>query len=155
MNSNELNEVTSLAKSHPDILVISSDNELINQLREYIEDYDYNFIGSADTKEKIKDKIVRLSPNLVLLDSEIENIDLIKLAKDLEKYDIPDIVIVGERFDDMVDKVLMITPYGYLFKEIDKEELQRAMAVAIRKHELNNQKIVEAKLELMKKIRNC
>lgn len=151
MNSNELNEVTSLAKSHPDILVISSDNELINQLREYIEDYDYNFIGSADTKEKIKDKIIRLSPNLVLLDSEIENIDLIKLAKDLEKYDIPDIVIVGERFDDIVDEVLMITPYGYLFKEIDKEELQRAMAVAIRKHELNNQKIVEAKTKIDEK----
>ena len=151
MNSNELNGVTSLAKSHPDILVISSDNELINQLREYIEDYDYNFIGSADTKERIKDKIIRLSPNLVLLDSEIENIDLIKLAKDLEKYNIPDIVIVGERFDDVIDEVLMITPYGYLFKEIDKEELQRAMAVAIRKHELNNQKIVEAKNKIDEK----
>ena len=45
----------------------------------------------------------------------------------------------------------MITPYGYLFKEIDKEELQRAMAVAIRKHELNNQKIVEAKTKIDEK----
>ena len=137
MSPNE-KETVSLAKSHPDIFVISSDDDLINQLREYIEDYDYNFIGSAYTKERIKSRIIKLSPNLVLLDSEIEDIDLIKLTKDLERFNIPNVVIVGNRFDEVIDEVLMITPYGYIFKEIDKDELQRAMAVAIRKHEINN-----------------
>lgn len=151
MSSQNQDENVSLAHSHPDILVISSDNDLINQLREYIEDYDYNFIGSAKTKERIKNKIVRLSPNLVLLDSEIEDIDLVKLTKDLEKYNIPNVVIVGDRFDEVIDEVLMITPYGYIFKEIEKDELQRAMAVAIRKHELNNQKIAEAKNKIDEK----
>ena len=151
MSSDIKEDNVSLAHSHPDILVISSDNDLINQLREYIEDYDYNFIGSAKTKERIKNKIVNSSPNLVLLDSEIENIDLVKLTKDLEKYNIPNVVIVGDRFDEIIDEVLMITPYGYIFKEIEKDELQRAMAVAIRKHELNNQKIVEAKNRINEK----
>ncbi len=151
MSSNNTSEVTSLAKSHPNIFVISSDDELINQLREYIEDYDYNFIGSADTKESIKRKILELSPHLVLLDSEIENIDLVKLTTDLEKYNIPNIVIVGMRFDEIIDEILMITPYGYLIKDIDKEELQRAMAVAIRKHELNMQKVIEAKSRISEK----
>ena len=151
MSSENTSEVTSIAKSHPNIFVISSDNELINQLREYIEDYDYSFVGSADTKESIKRKIMELSPNLVLLDSEIENIDLIKLTKDLEKFNIPNIVIVGMRFDEIIDEVLMITPYGYLIKDIDKEELQRAMAVAIRKHELNTQKIMEARSRISEK----
>ena len=45
----------------------------------------------------------------------------------------------------------MITPYGYLIKDIDKEELQRAMAVAIRKHELNMQKVIEAKSRISEK----
>ncbi|WP_407421210.1 glycosyltransferase [Methanobrevibacter sp.] len=150
MSPNE-KETVSLAKSHPDIFVISSDDDLINQLREYIEDYDYNFIGSAYTKERIKSRIVKLSPNLVLLDSEIEDIDLIKLTKDLERFNIPNVVIVGERFDEVIDEVLMITPYGYIFKEIDKDELQRAMAVAIRKHEINNAKIAEAKNKIFEK----
>ena len=150
MSPNE-KETVSLAKSHPDIFVISSDDALINQLREYIEDYDYNFIGSAYTKERIKSRIVKLSPNLVLLDSEIEDIDLIKLTKDLERFNIPNVVIVGERFDEVIDEVLMITPYGYIFKEIDKDELQRAMAVAIRKHEINNAKIAEAKNKIFEK----
>ena len=150
MSPNE-KETVSLAKSHPDIFVISSDDDLINQLREYIEDYDYNFIGSAYTKERIKSRIIKLSPNLVLLDSEIEDIDLIKLTKDLERFNIPNVVIVGNRFDEVIDEVLMITPYGYIFKDIDKDELQRAMAVAIRKHEINNAKIAEARNKIFEK----
>ncbi|MBR0370593.1 MAG: glycosyltransferase [Methanobrevibacter sp.] len=144
-------ETSSLAQSHPDIFVISSDDALINQLREYIEDYDYNFIGSAHTKDRIKSRIIKLSPNLVLLDSEIEDIDLIKLTKDLERFNIPNVVIVGNRFDEVIDEVLMITPYGYIFKEIEKDELQRTMAVAIRKHELNNAQIAEAKNKIDEK----
>ena len=150
MSPNEI-ETSSLAQSHPDIFVISSDDALINQLREYIEDYDYNFIGSAHTKDRIKSRIIKLSPNLVLLDSEIENIDLIKLTKDLERFNIPNVVIVGNRFDEVIDEVLMITPYGYIFKEIEKEELQRTMAVAIRKHEINNAQIAEAKNKIYEK----
>ncbi len=150
MSPNEI-ETSSLAQSHPDIFVISSDDALINQLREYIEDYDYNFIGSAHTKDRIKSRIIKLSPNLVLLDSEIEDIDLIKLTKDLERFNIPNVVIVGNRFDEVIDEVLMITPYGYIFKEIEKDELQRTMAVAIRKHELNNAQIAEAKNKIDEK----
>ena len=151
MNEKKTNEVTSLAQSHPDILVISSDRDLVNQLKEYIEDYGYNFIGSADTKDTIRNNIINLSPNLVLLDTEIENVDLIKLTDDLEKFNIPDVVIIGDRFDEVIDKVMEISPYGYLIKDIDKEELQRAMAVAIRKHELNTQKVIEAKDRISEK----
>ena len=151
MSEKKTNEVTSLAQSHPDILVISSDRDLVSQLKEYIEDYGYNFIGSADTKDTIRNNIINLSPNLVLLDTEIENVDLIKLTDDLEKFNIPDVVIIGDRFDEVIDKVMEISPYGYLIKDIDKEELQRAMAVAIRKHELNTQKVIEAKDRISEK----
>ncbi len=151
MSEKKTNEVTSLAQSHPDILVISSDRELVDQLKDYIEDYGYNFIGSADTKQTIRNNIINLSPNLVLLDTEIENVDLIKLTDDLEKFNIPDVVIIGDRFDEVIDKVMEISPYGYLIKDIEKEELQRAMAVAIRKHELNTQKVIEAKDKISEK----
>ena len=151
MSSKKLDSTISIAQSHPNILVISSDKELVNQLKDYIEDYDYNFIGSADTKQTIKNNLINLSPNLVLLDTEIENVDLIKLTKDLEKLNIPDVVIIGARFDEVIDEVMEISPYGYLIKDIDKEELQRAMAVAIRKHELNTQKIIEAKDRISEK----
>ena len=90
MSSKKLDSTISIAQSHPNILVISSDKELVNQLKDYIEDYDYNFIGSADTKQTIKNNLINLSPNLVLLDTEIENVDLIKLTKDLEKLNIPE-----------------------------------------------------------------
>ena len=58
MSSKKLDSAISIAQSHPNILVISSDKELVNQLKEYIEDYDYNFIGSADTKQTIKNNLI-------------------------------------------------------------------------------------------------
>ena len=128
----------------PKIFVISSENELLLELKEYIEDYGYEYAGSAYKKEDIMKKIGELSPNLILLDSEEKNLDLLELTDELELNNLPVIIIVGMAYDELIDKVLMSNPYGYLIKDIDKDELQRAMAVTLKKHSQNSQNIIDA-----------
>ena len=145
-----------LIKGKPKIFTISSDEFLLSQIKEYVEDYDYEDWGSASQTEEIFEKIDSISPNLIFLDTEEKGLDLLSLTGDLELFNVPIIIIVGALFDETIDKLLMSNPFGYLLKPLDKDELQRAMAVALKKHEQNvinvklaQDKIREKSIELM------
>ncbi len=126
-----------LIEGRPKVFIISSDKELINEIREYIENYKYDLVGHAGNKGDIFSEIDRKSPNLLFLDTDIEGIDLLDLAGDLELFNIPVILIVGMRFDETVDELLTSNPFGYLLKPLEEGEVQRSMAVALKKHEQN------------------
>ena len=145
-----------LIEGKPKIFTISSDEFLLSQIKEYVEDYDYEDWGSASKTDDIFEKIDTISPNLIFLDTEEEGLDLIELTGDLELFNVPIIIIVGALFDETIDKLLMSNPFGYLLKPLDKDALQRAMAVALKKHEqhvinvkLAQDKIREKGIELM------
>ena len=145
-----------LIEGKPKVFIVSDDRELITEIREYVEGYDYELVGHAGNDTDIFSEIDKLSPNLLLLDTEIENIDLLSLAGDLELFNVPVIVIVGMRFDETIDEILTSNPFGYLLKPLEEGEVQRAMAVALKKHEQNilsvkyaEDKIKEKNVELV------
>ena len=145
-----------LISGKPKIFAISDDIQLLKDIEEYVEDYDYEFVGSASESDSIFREIDQTSPNLIFLDTEIENINLSEVSGDLELFNVPLILIVGTKLDETIDELLMSNPYGYLIKDIDKSELQRAMAVALKKHDQNIQninyaedKVREKNIELM------
>ena len=140
-----------LIEGKPRIFAISNQNELLGFIQEYVENYDYEFVGSAFEEDDIFRKIDELEANLIFLDSEIPDMDLIELTEDLELFNIPIIIIVGDLFNETIDKLLMSNPYGYLLKPLDEDELQRAMAVALRKHEQNIQNVKEAQSKVKEK----
>ena len=138
-----------LISGKPKIFAISSDEESLSLLKEFVEDYDYEYSGSAFVTEDVFDKLDKISPNLIFLDTEVENIDLEELAGDLELFNVPIILIVGELFDETIDRLLTKNPYGFLLKPLEDGEVQRSMAVAIKKHEQNiiNVKTAQAKIK--------
>ena len=140
-----------LISGKPKIFTISSNNDLLNEIQEYVENYEYDYIGSASKEDDIFEKVDKLEPHLLFLDCDIENIDLAKLTGDLELFNIPIIIIVGNLFNETVDKLLMSNPYGFLLAPLEENELQRAMAVALRKHEQNIQNVKEAESRIKEK----
>ena len=140
-----------LIEGKPRIFAISQNSEMLSTVEEYVDNYDYDYVGSASDKSDIFKKVEELSVNLIFLDSEIEGIDLIELTDDLELYNIPVIIIIGDLFNETIDKLLMSNPFGYLIKPLDEDELQRAMAVALRKHEQNLKSVNEAQSKLQEK----
>ena len=77
--------------------------------------------------------------------------DLLETATDLEIFNVPVIIIVGALFDDTIDKLLMSNPYSYLLKPLDEDELQRAMAVSLKKHEQNILSVQTAQRKMQEK----
>ena len=137
-------ELTTQIMDRPKILTISSDEILLNDIKEYLEEANYEFRKTDSDVINIKNALEK-SPDLILLDADEKNIDLVKFSKYIESYNIPHIVIVGMLFDEILDKVLESSPYNFLIKDIDKEELQRSIAVALKKHAQNTQNIIDAK----------
>ena len=85
--------MSQIIDSKPKIFAVSSDNQLLRNIEEYVEDYNYEYVGSAFRENIIFEKIEKASPDLILLDSD-ENLNLITLTNDLELYNIPIIIIV-------------------------------------------------------------
>ena len=140
-----------LISGKPKIFAISSDEESLSLLKEFVEDYDYEYSGSAFVKEDVFDKLDKISPNLIFLDTEVENIDLEELAGDLELFNVPIILIVGALFDETIDRLLTKNPYGFLLKPLEDGEVQRSMAVAIKKHEQNIINVKTAQVTIKEK----
>lgn len=143
-------ELTTQIMDRPKILTISSDEILLNDIKEYLEEANYEFRKTDSDVINIKNALEK-SPDLILLDADEKNIDLVKFSKYIESYNIPHIVIVGMLFDEILDKVLESSPYNFLIKDIDKEELQRSIAVALKKHAQNTQNIIDAKNKVNEK----
>lgn len=140
-----------LITGKPKIFAISNDIQLLKDVEEYVKDYDYEFIGSASESDNIFREIGQASPDLIFLDTEIENIDLSEVTGDFELFNVPIILIIGTKLDETIDQLLMSNPYGYLIKDINKAELQRSMAVALKKHDQNIQNINYAKDRIKEK----
>ena len=140
-----------LIEGKPKIFAISSEEMMLSQIEDYVENYDYEYVRSASEKNEIFKKIDELSPNLIFLDTEEEGLDLLETASDLEIFNVPVIIIVGALFDDTIDKLLMSNPYNYLLKPLDEDELQRAMAVSLKKHEQNILSVQTAQSRIQEK----
>lgn len=138
-----------LISGKPKIFAISSDEESLALMKEFVKDYGYEFAGSAFAKKDIFDKLDKISPNLIFLDTDIEDIDLEELAGDLEIFNVPILLVIGALFDETIDKLLTNNPYGFLLKPLEDGEVQRSMAVALKKHEQNiiNVKTAQAKIK--------
>ena len=53
--------------------------------------------------------------------------------------------------DEILEEVLASSPYNFLIKDIDKEELARTIAVALKKHQQNTLDIITAKNKVKEK----
>ena len=53
--------------------------------------------------------------------------------------------------DDILEDILECSPYQFLIKEIEEDELLRAIAVVLKKHKLNTINVIEAKDKIREK----
>ena len=61
-----------LIKGRPKIFAIGSEEIMLSLIEKYVEDYNYEYVGSASQKDEIFEKIDNLSPHLIFLDTEIQ-----------------------------------------------------------------------------------
>lgn len=114
----------------PKILIVEDQVLIANHIKNILIDCDYNSIALAFTIQEATDSLTTFSPEIILLDINVEGhdtgIEWAKINLSNEKV----IFITGQTEMETLQKALKIQPVAYLTKPIKKIDLIAAIEVA-------------------------
>lgn len=110
-----------------ELLIVDTEFESINDIRQVVENSDYNFlrIYEANTARKALDMLKQSKPSTLLMDVSLPDMDGIEFAKTvLQLYpNLPIIGISGLKMFEIVQSAINAGLSAYLLKPLAKSEL--------------------------------
>jgi CRP-like cAMP-binding protein/CheY-like chemotaxis protein len=122
-------------KSMSKILVVEDELFIADELKASLQDLGYTVFGPCNNGKDALDIVKTSSPDLVLMDIEIEGeIDGIQTAEKIrENFDTPIVFLTAYADDKTLDRASVTQPYGYILKPASDLELRTAIELALRK----------------------
>lgn len=115
------------------IYIIEDEFLYANQLMILVEELGYKLVGTADNSDTAYGEIVKLKPDLLLVDINIngskDGIELIESIK--KEIEITSIFITSFTDQNTFERAKKVNPYAYLNKPFDSTHLQRTIELAI------------------------
>ncbi|MCX7820207.1 MAG: PAS domain S-box protein, partial [Brevinematales bacterium] len=123
------------------VFVVEDDLIYVKDLEITIKKLGYNFIGFSENAEQALSKIKHLTPDIILLDINLNNkIDGIELARQINKDSFAGIIFLTAYSEkDVIENALCKFPYGYLIKPVQEKDLDIAIKIAYRHLNLQKQ----------------
>lgn len=123
------------------VLIVEDEFSIALDLRQRLEDMDYDVVDWAESYEEALVKIVEHSPDIVLTDIQLnKEKDGIETAKQIVKsFKLPIVFVTA--FSDKItfEKAMEASPMGYVTKPFKDEDLKNNIELALQKHrQLNN-----------------
>lgn len=109
---------------------------------------DVTVVGNAQDGREAVDKIAALSPDLVLLDIQMPNLDGLGVAAALEGADRPEVIFITA-FDHYAADAFEVEAVDYLLKPVKFERLRLAVDRARRRREMQQASGRAAELETL------
>lgn len=127
------------------ILVVEDDKILAIGLEKKLEDSGFAITGIASSGAEAIDSVREIQPDLVLMDIVLKGaMDGIETAKFIiSLYDIPIIYLTAYADDEILERAEKTCPYGYILKPYKDNELIANIKMAIYKHNLNKEEVVD------------
>jgi CheY-like chemotaxis protein len=127
------------------ILVVEDDKILAMGLEKKLKDSGFAITGIASSGAEAIDSVKEIQPDLVLMDIVLKGaMDGIETAKFIiSLYDIPIIYLTAYADDEILERAEKTCPYGYILKPYKDNELIANIKMAIYKHNLNKEEVVD------------
>lgn len=107
------------------VLIVDDSLMMRKKLNAYIEDLNYNIVGTASDGEEAIRLSKELKPDIITMDVTMPNVDGITAVKEIKK-DNPNVKIVmitSHGQEDIILRSLEAGAAAYLIKPIEKEKL--------------------------------
>jgi len=115
------------------VLIVEDEQDVAYILTHTVERLGFSVVGCEATGERAVKAAGKLRPDIVLMDISLAGtMDGIEAAKEITRtYHIP-VVYVTALSDDMtLERVAASTPYGYILKPFQDDELRTVMDIAL------------------------
>jgi len=121
------------------ILLVEDEGIIAKDIRESLEGMGYEVIGVEVSGEKAIDRAERNSPDLVLMDIVLQGpVDGITAANEIRsRLGVPVVYLTAYADDQVLERVKVTEPFGYLIKPFEEKELNFTIEMALYKHELD------------------
>ncbi|WP_159021941.1 response regulator transcription factor [Formosa sp. L2A11] len=111
-------------------IVIADDHPLmLKGMTNYLTSIDYNIVGSATDGQSAYNLIVKLKPEIAILDIRMPHRSGIEIAEDCKKNNIATkiILITFDKREDVYKQAKELNIYGYILKEFAVEEIENCI----------------------------
>ena len=108
-------------------IVIADDHPLmLRGLTDFLTSKGYNIIGSAEDGNTAYNLIVKLKPEIAILDIRMPHKTGLEIAEACKKNNLPTkvILITFDKEEELYDKAKEFNVYGYILKEFAIEEIE-------------------------------
>lgn len=115
-------------------IVIADDHPLmLRGLTDFLTSKGYNILGSAEDGNAAYNLIVKLKPEIAILDIRMPYKTGLEIAEACKKNNLQTkvILITFDKEEEVYDKALKVGVYGYILKEFAVEEIETCIAQVI------------------------
>lgn len=120
------------------ILIVEDEEFEVMLIQDALKRLGYGVAGIASSGEEALKKAEGLKPDLVLMDIVLKGkMDGIETANQIHKCcDIPVIYLTGLTGDQLLERIELTEPFGYILKPFQERELHTVIEIALYKHGL-------------------
>jgi PAS domain S-box-containing protein len=131
---------TSSADSAARILVVEDELIIAKGIQKRLQALGYSVVGAAISGEEAVEKALRLLPDLVLMDINLQGgMDGVTAAERIRsEVDIPVIYLTAYADADTLERAKVTEPFGYIVKPFQDITLQSSIEMALYKHRMES-----------------
>lgn len=123
------------------ILVVEDEGITSLELKTKLQSWGYSVVGTATSAEEALEMTRKLQPDLITMDVFIRgDEDGIQAAENIQKeMEIPLIYLTAYSSDLIMERAHKTSPYAYIIKPFEDNELKFAIELALKKHNLKKE----------------
>ncbi len=137
------NTIKEQEKLNISIMLVEDEAITAMDIQRMLEKLGYTVPITISSGEESISKAVSVKPDLILMDFMLsEDMDGIEAAEKIQReIDIPIVYLTANTDPTTIKRAEKTKHYGYLMKPIDRINLQTTISTAIRRHNLENEKL--------------